>query len=59
MRGRGIASEVLNALPKALASAGLRALHLEVERNDSKAVKLYTRAGFKPRQSYMLMSKKL
>ena len=59
VRGRGIASEVRNALPKALASAGLRALHLEVERNDSKAVKLYTRAGFKPRQSYMLMSKKL
>lgn len=59
VRGRGIAGEVLNALPKALAAAGLKALHLEVERDDSKALRLYTRAGFKPRESFMLMSKKL
>lgn len=59
VRGRGIAGEVLNALPKALAAAGLKALHLEVEREDGKALRLYTRAGFRPREAFMLMSKKL
>ena len=59
VRGRGIAGEVLNALPKALAAAGLKALHLEVEREDGKALRLYTRAGFRPREAFMLMSTKL
>ncbi|SMO38504.1 GNAT family N-acetyltransferase [Ruegeria faecimaris] len=59
VRGRGIASEVLLDLPKALASAGLTALHLEVDRTNETAQKLYLRTGFKPRDRYMLMSKTL
>ncbi len=59
VRGRGIASEVLLDLPKALAGAGLTALHLEVDRTNESAQKLYLRTGFKPRDRYMLMSKKL
>ncbi|CAD0185396.1 putative acetyltransferase [Ruegeria sp. THAF57] len=59
VRGRGIASEVLLDLPKALAGAGLTALHLEVDRTNEAAQKLYLRTGFKPRDRYMLMSKKL
>ncbi len=59
VRGRGIAREVLLELPKALAGAGLKALHLEVERSDDSAIKLYQRAGFRPRERYMLMSKLL
>ncbi|KIC44586.1 acetyltransferase [Ruegeria sp. ANG-S4] len=59
VRGRGIATEVLHDLPKALADAGLMALHLEVDRTNEAAHKLYIRSGFKPRDRYMLMSKKL
>ncbi|WP_170432254.1 GNAT family N-acetyltransferase [Ruegeria arenilitoris] len=59
IRGRGIATEVLLALPKALAGAGLTALHLEVDRTNEAAQKLYLRTGFKPRDRYMLMSKTL
>lgn len=57
VRGRGIATEVLHDLPKALAEAGLTALHLEVDRTNESAQKLYLRSGFKPRDRYMLMSK--
>ncbi len=59
IRGRGIATEVLLALPKALAGAGLTALHLEVDRANEAAQKLYLRTGFKPRDRYVLMSKAL
>ncbi|WP_300066638.1 GNAT family N-acetyltransferase [uncultured Ruegeria sp.] len=59
VRGRGIATEVLLDLPKALAGAGLTALHLEVDRTDEATQKLYLRTGFKARERYMLMSRKL
>lgn len=59
IRGRGIATEVLLDLPKALAGAGLTALHLEVDRTDEAAHKLYLRTGFKLRDRYALMSKRL
>jgi len=59
VRGRGIASETLLSLPKALAGAGITALHLEVDRDNDRAKRLYARAGFKPRERYMLMSKRL
>lgn len=59
VRGRGIATEALIALPRALAGGGLRAIHLEVDRENEKAVRLYRRAGFVPRDSYMFMSRQL
>lgn len=59
VRGRGIASEALTALPRALAGAGLRAIHLEVDKTNAAAIKLYRRAGFAPRDDYMFMSKRL
>ena len=59
VRGRGIASEALIALPKALSGAGLRAIHLEVDQDNEKAIKLYRRAGFSARDRYMFMSKRL
>lgn len=59
VRGRGIASETLQSLPRALAGAGLKALHLEVRRSDDKAQSLYSRAGFVKRAEYMLMTRKL
>jgi ribosomal protein S18 acetylase RimI-like enzyme len=57
VRGRGIASEVLQTLPKALAGAGLKALHLEVDRTNEPAQRLYKRAGFELRPRYALMSR--
>ena len=59
VRGRGIATEVLLDLPKALAEAGLTALHLEVDRMNERAQKMYLRTGFKARDRYMLMTRKL
>ena len=57
VRGRGIASEVLISLPSALSSAGLKALHLEVDRANATARRVYTRAGFAPRDDYHLMTR--
>lgn len=59
VRGRGIATEVLEQLPKVLAGSGLRAIHMEVDRTDEKTVMIYRRQGFKPRDRYMLMTQKL
>jgi len=59
VRKRGIATEAMSALPRALAQGGLRAVHLEVGRDNVAAVKLYQRAGFRSRESYMLMSRTL
>lgn len=59
VRRRGIAGEVLIALPKALAGAGLKLLHLEVDRADEAALRLYARAGFRPREGCLVMGKTL
>ncbi len=58
VRGRGIGSEILNSLPKALAGAGLKALHLEVRRDNEKARALYAKLHFEPREQYMLMTRR-
>ena len=59
VRKRGIATEVLIALPKTLAEAGIKALHLEVDREDEDSHRLYARTRFKERERYMLMTKEL
>ena len=59
VRGRGIATEVLSELPKTLGEAGIKALHLEVDRGNETAQRLYLRCRFQPRDSYMLMTKLL
>lgn len=57
VRGRGLASEVLIELPKTLAQAGIKALHLEVDRDNAQAQNLYLRSRFESRDKYMLMTK--
>ena len=57
VRKRGVASEVLNSLPRALAGAGIKVLHLEVDRRSDATQRLYTRAGFAPADRYLLMTK--
>ncbi len=59
VRGRGIGSEVLIALPRALSGSGLKTLHLEVHRENHRARKLYSKLRFEARETYTLMSKTL
>lgn len=59
VRGRGIGSEILLKLPKALAAAGLCALHLEVSRENTRARALYEKLHFKARDQYMLMTREM
>jgi ribosomal protein S18 acetylase RimI-like enzyme len=50
-------SEVLNALLPALGAHGVKALHLEVARDNDAARRLYARAGFESRDRYSLMTR--
>ena len=59
VRGRGVATEVLQSLGKALGQAGLHALHLEVAHDNEPALRLYRRNGFVTRDKYKLMSREL
>lgn len=59
VRGRGIGTEALVSLAKALAGAGVMALHFEVDRADTSLHGFYGRAGFVARDRYMLMTRKL
>ncbi len=56
VRGRGLATEALFALARALRDAGVTAIHLEVDRDDPAAQKLYRKCGFAPRDRYSLMT---
>lgn len=57
VRKRGIASEVLQSLPRALSGAGLKALHIEIDRTAQTGQTLYRKAGFTPRGEQMLMTR--
>lgn len=59
VRGRGIGTEILMTLPKTLASAGMKAIHLEVDRSNETARRVYEKQHFEPRENYMLMTRKL
>lgn len=57
VRGRGMGTEVLTKLLPALSQNGVRALHLEVARDNAAAQRLYARAGFRMRDRYSLMTR--
>lgn len=59
VRKRGIASEVLAAIASSLSDVGVKALHLEVDREDEDTQRLYSRAHFKMRDRYSLMTRTL
>ena len=59
VRSRGIASEALISVSKMLKSAGVKALHLEVDRENAAALRLYSRARFEMRDRFSLMSRSL
>jgi len=56
VRGRGLATEALFALARALREAGVAAIHLEVDRDDPAAQRLYRKCGFALRDRYSLMT---
>lgn len=55
VRGKGMGGEALSVLIRALRDAGVRALHLEADR-ESPVGKLYERLGFERRARYYLMT---
>ncbi|MBP0481852.1 GNAT family N-acetyltransferase [Sagittula salina] len=59
VRGRGMGHDALDDIAKALKDAGVRALHLEVDREDERAQTFYGRARFRPRDRYIFMSRVL
>ncbi len=56
-RNRGIGRRVLNWLGNEAPKLGLKAIHLEVARNNNHAQYLYETSGFKSREDFRLMSK--
>lgn len=59
VRGRGMGMEVLLGLVPALAGHGLCGLTLEMDRHNTRAHKLYNRAGFHLRETHSLMTRVL
>ncbi len=57
VRGRGVGSEVLHALLPQMDAAGIHALHLEASSDRPRLAKLYSRAGFRLRDGYHLMTR--
>ncbi len=58
-RNHGLGGRALVAVIKSAEAAGVRAVHLEVDRENERARHLYEKTGFRPRQRYFLMSKYL
>ena len=59
VRGRGIGTEILTSLPAQLAGFGLKAVHLEVDRDKPDVQRLYQKMGFEARDRYVLMTRAL
>lgn len=55
VRGRGMGFEALNGIALALGTGGVQVLCLEVERDDARALRFYSRARFVPRDNALGM----
>jgi len=58
VRGRGVATETLQKLSKALGDARLVALHLQLNNIDDTNRRLFTRVGFTVRENHHVMTHK-
>ena len=58
-RGRGHGARVLDLVAGAASALGVRALHLEVAKSNTRAIRLYDAAGFEARSKYQLMTRRL
>lgn len=56
VRGRGMGSEALAALVRALTGQGITAMSLEVDTDNQRVRALYERMGFQSRSRYHLMT---
>lgn len=59
VRGRGIGSEILATLPKALGAAGLTALHIQTARDNETLHRLYAKQHFTAHDNALRMTRKL
>jgi ribosomal protein S18 acetylase RimI-like enzyme len=57
-RGQGIGTRALEVAAEVCRTSGVRALHLEVERSNTRAQAVYRRTGFADRD-YYLMTRRL
>ena len=55
-RGRGLGRQALERVKEEAARNGVKALHLEVARENTTAQKFYAKAGFRSRERFHLMS---
>lgn len=53
-RGQGIGRRAIEFVERACLSLGVRALHLEVERENTKAQVVYRKVGFEDQDSYLM-----
>jgi ribosomal protein S18 acetylase RimI-like enzyme len=56
-RGRGVGSAVLRLIEAVCPALGVRAVSLEVARDDSRAQAVYRKAGFRERSNYALVKR--
>lgn len=59
VRGRGVGSEVMGTLPRALAGAGLKALWLSIDREDARARALHEKLRFAAQDDMLIMLRRL
>ncbi len=59
VRKRGMGSDALNGLAKALKDGGIKALHLETDQGDETLKRFYQRCKFETREGYAYMSREL
>lgn len=59
VRGRGMGSQVLQLILPQLSAMEVKANHMEVDHDNTRARKLYERAGFRARSTYFLMTRPL
>ena len=55
-RGKGVGKKVLELIKREARTLGVKALHLEVAKENTNARKLYSKSGFDAREKYILMS---
>jgi ribosomal protein S18 acetylase RimI-like enzyme len=53
-RGRGVGSSAINFIESVCPSLGIQALHLEVERENTKAQSFYQKVGFTDQDRYLM-----
>lgn len=58
-RGKGVGTQVLQAIRATARQLEINALHLEVARDNHAAQRLYRKAGFQAREKYLLLSARL